>query len=197
MRRSPDVAQTATRTKGHTLTQPGAFQESNSAWEGFQVHSLLVGSAPLRGSYAGTSLSWRFSGKGQQGGYDRRFETAIGEVQLIDVSPYTQWEVELLRLPTVQGLRGWVCASEGFSAGSRPSRLTLAENYTAGTHAVPPGATKLYPASASAGFQWDAITAANVALAIPQALAVGQELEVKGTHFTVVGAVSLIWEIWL
>lgn len=197
MRRPPDVDQAATHTKGHTLEAPGVFQESDSAWEGWNVRSLLVGSVVPPVDQVGTSLSWAFSGKGQQGGYDRRFELAIGEVQIIDVAPFTQWEVRLLRIPQVRGLRGWVCASEGQFSGSRPSRVTLAESYAAGTHPVPPGATKLYPATATSGFQWDALTADGGAVAISEALAVGQVLDIKGTHFTVAGAVSLVWEVYL
>lgn len=194
----PDVANSAPRTKGRTIEQPGVFQQSDALWSNWTVRSLLVGTAPISAtSFAGGSLSWRFSGKGDKGGYDRVFTTAVGEVLQLDVGMFRSWSLELQRIPAGRRLRGWVCASEGPITGSRPSRSLVAEQYDAGTWSIPPGATKLYPAAPAASFTWQNTTRAGVTLTIAEPLTVGQELEVKGTHFSITGKADLVWELWL
>lgn len=195
------------RSKGFRLDQVGQkVQSSEIADVTWPARTLLVGTAPISGwtGDAYGSLTWLFQGKGQHGSYDRLFQTAIGQQVQIDIGPYRGWQVTLQQLPIGTPppyvAPGWVAVQERPVNNAKPSRVVYAARYGAGTWAVPGGATKLYAASAVPSFTWQTqivVGGVAVTIAIPQALLVGDEFEVRGTHFNINAGADLVWEIQL
>lgn len=196
------------RTMGWRLDQaPKKVQSTELAAMDWRARSLVLGTSPLLrwdGSSYG-SLTWELRGKASNGDYTRRFQTGIGQTEQVSIEPFTYWEIELLQLPVSLSasfkVSGWVAVSEGEANSSRPSRVMRAEHYTAGTWAVPGGAVKLFAASNVPSFTWQTqifdATGAPVTIAIAQALLVGQEFEVRGTHFEINAGADLVWEVHL
>lgn len=107
----------------------------------------------------------------------RRFQIGAWQTVVLDIGSFAGARVTILET-TLSGFSLAAVATEEYPSLTDDSPMLLREEVSAGAHNVPPGADRLWPTTADAGFSWEIGT---TAMNIPTV--VGTEQAVRGLRY--------------
>ena len=192
------------RTKGQLAPSSGnrgQKWESDGLRVDFQPQTLFIGWQAPPSAFNGataTTVVLELQGLGENLTYRRVFSLPTYTCVEVSCAEWARWQLTVL-YGEATGPQLAVAVGEGPPNPARQETVYYAQTYEAGEYACPPGAFRVFTATALTApqFSWRTPNVAGAAVSIPQLLTIGQETNVKGARFVLTVPASLVWEIRL
>lgn len=179
----------------------GQKWESDGLRLDWAPQTLFIGWETPPSAFTGattTTAVLELQGLGENLTYRRLFSLPAYTCVEVSCAEWARWQLSVL-YGEATGPKLAVAVGEGRPNPARQETVYYAQTYQAGEYACPPGAFRLFTATAllAGQFSWRTPSPTGAAISIPQPLTIGQETNVKGARFVLTIPASLVWEIRL